>query len=344
MELIDRYIYEVGRYLPRKNRADIQTELRSLLIDSLEARVEGEAGEEDVVALLKEFGPPAKVAASYRPESQYLVGPELFPIFRMVVGIALLVMVIVHAVLFAVLLFTNPDPLKALNVLSGFIGSALSVFGTIVVIFYVLQYFDVHLAKPNQEWDPRELPVVDMKNVINRAGTIFDIALSLLILVALLFFPTYIGVVVTPGTPILNDPVITNYMPLIVAALIAGLVVDIVLLWRGRWQPGTRLAKIAANLFSIVVVAVLISGHSAWLAQHAAGNFFGLLSNLPVGKASDAELTLTIAMYFIQWGLIIAMIVTVIETLEVGYRFFRQIMGWDTALSLVDSERAGHHL
>ena len=39
MDLIDRYVHEVGRYLPRKNRADIQAELRSLLIDTLEARV-----------------------------------------------------------------------------------------------------------------------------------------------------------------------------------------------------------------------------------------------------------------------------------------------------------------
>ena len=341
MELIDRYVYEVGRYLPRKNRADIQAELRSLLIDTLEAQVEGEAGEEDVVALLKEFGSPAKVAASYRPESQYLVGPELFPIFRTVVGIALLVLVVVHAVLFAVLLFTNPDPLKALDVLSGFIGSALSVLGTIVVVFYVLQYFDVRLARPSQEWDPRELPVVDVKNVINRGETIFDIALALVILVAVLVFPTHIGVVVTPGTPILTDPVITSHIPLIAAALIAGLVVDIALLWRGRWQPGTRLAKIAANLFAMVVIAVLISGHATWLAQHTGDGFFGLLSNLPGSAASDAELTLTIAMYFIQFGLIIAMIVTVIETLGVGYRFFRQIIGWDSALPLVTSQKAG---
>ena len=343
MELIDRYVYEVGRYLPRKNRADIQVELRSLLIDTLEARVEGEAGEEDVVALLKEFGPPAKVAASYRPESQYLVGPELFPIFRTVVGIALLVMLVVHVVLFAVMLFTNPNPLKALDVFSGFIGSALSVLGTIVVVFYVLQYFDVRLAKPSQEWDPRELPDVDVKDVINRGGTITGIVIEMVILVALLVFPTYIGVVVTPGTPILTDPVITSHIPLIVAALIAGLVVDIVLLWRWRWQPGTRLAKIASNLFSIFVIAVLILGHAAWLTQHTGHGFFGLLSNLPVGETSDAELTLTIAMYFVQLGLIIALIVMVIETLEIGYRFFRQIMGWDSALFVVASQKAGPH-
>jgi hypothetical protein len=337
MELIDRYVYEVGRYLPRKNRGDIQAELRSLLSDTLDARVEGEAGEEDVVALLKEFGPPAKIAASYRPESQYLVGPELFPTFRSVVGIALLVMVVVHAVLFGVTLFTDPDILKALDVLSGFIGSALSVLGAIVAVFYGLQYFDVRLAKPSEEWEPRELPVIDVKNEISRGGTLFDIALSLVILAAALVFPSYIGVVVSPGTPILTDPVITSHIPLIAAALIVGLIVDITLLWRGRWQTGTRLAKMASNLFSLAVIAVLISGHAAWLEEHTGSGFFGVLSNLPIGQAPDAELTLTIAMSFVQIGLIIAMIVILVETLEIGYRLFRHFIGWDASSILPTS-------
>jgi len=248
-------------------------------------------------------------------------------------------MVVVHVVLFTLLLFTNPDPYAALNVLSGFFGTALSVLGTIVVVFYVLQYFDVRLAKPSQEWDPRELPVVDLKNVVHRGETIFEIALGLLLLVAVLAFPTYLGGMVAPGTTILTDPVITRYIPLIVAALLAELALDLVLLWRGRWQTGTRFAKIAANLFSMGVIAVLISGHTAWFTQHTGRDFFGLLSSLPKMIATDAQLTLTIVMFIVQWSLIIAMIVTVIETIELGYRFFRQIMGWDSVLAPADFQK-----
>ena len=77
MDLIDRYIAEVGRYLPAKNRADIQAELRSSLVDNLEARAGENPSEEDTAQVLKEFGPPRKVAASYWPEGQYLIGPRL---------------------------------------------------------------------------------------------------------------------------------------------------------------------------------------------------------------------------------------------------------------------------
>jgi len=83
-----------GRQLPRNKRADIEAELRSALTDSLEARSQGEPTQDQVVAVLKEFGRPEKVAASYWPEGQYLIGPRLFPLFRMVVGIALTVFVV----------------------------------------------------------------------------------------------------------------------------------------------------------------------------------------------------------------------------------------------------------
>ena len=38
MNLIDRYVTEVGKHLPRKNRVDIEAELRSTLEDMLEDR------------------------------------------------------------------------------------------------------------------------------------------------------------------------------------------------------------------------------------------------------------------------------------------------------------------
>ena len=64
MRLFDRYVHQVGRRLSRQMRADIEAELRSLLIDSLEGRTgrptEGEiaCSEDEQAAILQEFGPP----------------------------------------------------------------------------------------------------------------------------------------------------------------------------------------------------------------------------------------------------------------------------------------------
>jgi len=77
--LIERYVQEVGRNLPRNMRADVELELRSLLADSLEER-ESDNPEETIVELLEELGPPAAFAANYLPQ-RHLVGPTLFPFF-----------------------------------------------------------------------------------------------------------------------------------------------------------------------------------------------------------------------------------------------------------------------
>jgi hypothetical protein len=151
MELIDRYVHAVGRQLPRKKRADIEAELRSALADSLEARSQGEPTQDQVVGVLKEFGRPEKVAASYWSEGQYLIGPRLFPLFRMVVGIALTVFVVVQLVLVGVTAVFNPGALPGIEFFSDLINSAFMAFGVIVIVFAVLQRFDVNPEMEKEE-------------------------------------------------------------------------------------------------------------------------------------------------------------------------------------------------
>ena len=91
MNLIDRYVAEVGKNLPQKNRSDIETELHSTLQDMLEERsreTRKPIDDELTAEILKEYGPPAKVAASYQPE-RYLIGPNLFPGFLTVIKVVL---------------------------------------------------------------------------------------------------------------------------------------------------------------------------------------------------------------------------------------------------------------
>ena len=100
MKLLDRYMQEISNNLPAKKQADLTAEIRSLIEDTLDDRsqVEGRPVDEEMVAgVLKEFGSPEKVAASYLPE-RYLVGPQLYPTYMLVLRIVLTVMVVVALV------------------------------------------------------------------------------------------------------------------------------------------------------------------------------------------------------------------------------------------------------
>ena len=102
-EMLTRYVHEVGRHLPRKNREDIQMELRSLLQDSLDEQTADsglEPSPKIVAELLREFGSPEEIAARYRPE-QVLIGAQIFPTYKLVSTIVLAVIAAVH--LFGVL-------------------------------------------------------------------------------------------------------------------------------------------------------------------------------------------------------------------------------------------------
>ena len=107
MNLIDRYVREIGRRLPQISRADIEKEIRSALEDMLDDRSKKESraiDEEMTVAVVKEYGNPEKVAASYLPE-RYLIGPQLFPIFWLVTQIVFAVLTALTVVALGFALF-----------------------------------------------------------------------------------------------------------------------------------------------------------------------------------------------------------------------------------------------
>lgn len=342
MELIDRYVKEVGRHLPRNKRGDIQAELQSTLVDTLEARVQGEPSEEDVVELLKEFGPPQKVAASYWPEGQYLIGPKLYPLFRLVVGITLTVFIIVQLVLLGIsAVFTQEiiSTLSVLDILGELISSAFTAFGIIVIVFAVLQRFDVR-PETYQEWDPRDLPADEEESPIKRGGILAEITFSLVLIAILLFLPDKIGVVVSPGTELILNPVIGEYIPWLVLSILLSIALDVVLLWRGRWETSTRLAKIGTNLFGLYVMYILITSHTAWLAQEGAAEFLYTLQLLPAGAFPDPESVLIFSMHAFRLAFVIAFIVIIIDTIRMVYQLIKHQVNTSARITLpLDMEK-----
>jgi hypothetical protein len=211
MYLIDRYLHEVGRYLPRKNRADILAELRSHLIDTLEGRVQGDASEDDIVAMLKEFGPPQKVAASYSPKGQYLIGPALYPLFRMIAGIVLIAVVGAQLVALGVSVWIGGQPVNGWETLAGVLTSIPAALGSLVIVFAILQWFDVRPELDDEPWDPRSLPVIEEKETVSRGELVFSIVVGSVLLAILTFFPDKLGSFRMPGGEFFTNPVIGQY-------------------------------------------------------------------------------------------------------------------------------------
>ena len=319
MSLIVRYIHEVGRHLPRKNRSDIQAELRSSLIDALEDRAGLEPAEAEVVELLKEFGPPKAVAASYNPERQYLIGPALYPLFRLVAGIVLAAVLGAQLLAWGVAYFIAQDPIAPLEAVVALLNSIPSALGMVLIVFAILQWFEVRPEIEGEPWDPDNLPEVNEGETVKRGERVFGITMGIVILVVLVFFPESVGFMTTPGGEFFTNPVITQYIGWISISLLVGIGLDIYLLWQRRWRTTSRIAKIAANLLSIVILFLLVQGHTSWLTNHGSSGFFAAIERL-------TDITggwQVIGMEAFRLGFSVALIVMSLETLVMIFRLVR---------------------
>lgn len=275
MELLDRYVYDVGKRLPIKQREDIEKELKSLLMDALDARNGGGTPtDEDVAAVIKDFGAPADVAMRYAGE-KYLIGPRLYPTYRMVL------LIVLGATAFGLFIsgfigyLFEPSAASLGNHLLQLAGSLVSALwgaiGIVTVIFWGIERGIERQGKKipgaDEPWDPKSLPPVPKnKDVWKPSESIVAIVFIIIAFIVFNAFPSLIGMY-NPGgdgqwqhVQILSPEALAAYLPLWNIGWALSLALHAMLLAQGRWSLGTRMANIGIQLFSIAVVVVMMTG------------------------------------------------------------------------------------
>jgi hypothetical protein len=274
MNLIDNYISEVGEYLPGKLKADLQAEIRSLIEDTLDERSQASnRPREDeglVVEVLKEFGSPRKVAAAYLPQ-RYLIGPQLFPAFMLVLRIVLMIVIIVTVVTMSVSIVQNAhsidDGIKIFTQsLVNFVTSALSIFGNIVFIFAIVEWLSPKVWKEKIEtWDPLSLDLEEESERVKPMEMIWGIFFTVVAILVFNFYSHIIGMiyVTEDGTwmRFLNlSAEFYRYLPWLNLLWGLDIIFSIVIFRTGRWQPATRWLVAGLKLGFLVIMIVLATG------------------------------------------------------------------------------------
>lgn len=268
-EMIDRYVNEVGENLPRKMRTDIEMELRSLLLDSLDERSGGDPTPKLTAELLREFGSPEAMAAQYRP-AESLIGPKLFPTFKVVVTITVSIIGVLHLLWLGLVLWQNSgDDLigRILNMIFSFGRSAILNAGIVTLIFAIIERVaGDSLSIPEkkaQEWDPFSLPPVKDPDRINRAELAVGIFFSLLFLSWLNFFPNWFGGVnfgeEEPWFFVLVTAELIALIPWFSASLLLDVVLKTAVFIQGRWNRVTRWLEIGSEIFGLYVAYRIFS-------------------------------------------------------------------------------------
>jgi hypothetical protein len=249
-ELVERYVHQIGRYLPQKDRADIEKELRSMIQDQLDDRYQGVPTEADIALVLTELGSPHKMAASYRTE-QYLIGPEAYPYMMMVLrhGWLIVPTVVVFVTIFGALI--SPQPRPAISIIVEVLLSVLqatAIFsGLIVVIFAIIERSNISSDEQLLAFNPLTLPKIDDPYEVDRAESTFGVWFGTLVALVILYFARTASL---NPTGLDSAPLLWVIVLLLVAVSLVA--IHIVVLRRNRWSSGLWLLETVIGVIGVI--------------------------------------------------------------------------------------------
>jgi hypothetical protein len=255
MALLDRYLLAVRLFLPRAQQKDIIRELSEDIRSGIEDK-EGSLGrpltEAEQEEVIKQFGHPALLAGRYGPP-QHLIGPEIFPIYRFVLKLAIPLAAGIHIVIATVLLATG-RPVQALRQAALILPAvAFLQFGLITLVFAAAERHRSQFRLLDR-WSPREFRAeADAKRVTNSfAGLVAGVVFALW-WVAVGRFPSLI---IGPGAEVFKlAPAWKSVYLWILLLALAGTVKSSIDLLRPQW---TRLRVAMALVLTGGGVTVML--------------------------------------------------------------------------------------
>jgi hypothetical protein len=119
--------------------------------------------------------PPEKVTAAYLPE-KYLIGPQLYPAFILTVRIVLVVIAILALIGAGISIGETGGNMASIvqsmvTSLAGLYSGALQAFGTVVVIFAIIQWARQNAVDKPKTWTPSQLRDFTAPDVVRSGGS-----------------------------------------------------------------------------------------------------------------------------------------------------------------------------
>ncbi|NLB78729.1 MAG: hypothetical protein GX796_07765 [Clostridiaceae bacterium] len=291
MNLIERYLYAIKKYLPEEIREDAGKELRANIEDMLPV----DYTDDDVYQVLMNLGSPRKLANEYNSQKRYLIGPGYYDnyisVLKKVIGMFVSVAL---SIAFLVWIVESPAYWYQVNnitklfvnlITSGIAGVMQSALW-VTIVFIILERTEVEVGYIpffNKKWTPNDLPElpVDEKMRISRGETVFSMFFTILVTALLYFRPQLIALFRTGEngsidiTPLLDIDRLQFYIPVIIVLALVQLGMFIWKFIAEIWS--LPLAILNAVYYAAICILVIMM-----LIDHALVNpeFISVLSSI----------------------------------------------------------------
>lgn len=322
---IERYVYDVTRRLPEKDREEVSRELTSNICDMLPE----EADDDAVEAVLRQLGPPAALAGSYRQKQRYLISPAVYDDYirtlKWILPLVGVIVLIVGAVLGAIEAIEGGQAQ-----LGAFIGGALGrglsmgISAALQALLWTTVGFVIYeRVRPNAgeslygEWKLEDLPTTQThdKARIPRSDSIAELVIAVVFGVAILLFCTGAFPIafslrvegqVVQG--LFSETFLAACIPIVTALVLLTVAECVVKIVVRRWTPLVCGVTVLDNVISVPLLIYLIhrpdmlSDDFAHFLQTAPWGDAGLLRFMGEGVSHPLLLILTIVFIAIGVG------------------------------------------
>lgn len=269
-QLIESYLQEVERRLPKEQREDIIKELSSHIEDQLEYEIEAQA-ENPIANVLEGMGSPEVVAAAHHQGRPRLIGNELadayFTAIYVLIAITLCASVLGFFIDSGFTVEISAAKAVTQLLASGF-EAVISAIGTMSIIFYLIQRSlndkAIKGTKATEKWTIKALkPVEKGIKQVSLSDIVTDLVTTS---VALIMLNRYTDFIVKPlviqGSEqmhinLFNPDVFTSFIPFMNVALAASFIFAIIKLVSRQWTEWLRWGEIATAALSLVVMGAM---------------------------------------------------------------------------------------
>jgi hypothetical protein len=271
--LFQRYAEEVGGYLPRRKRKDIQLEILSLLEDSLEdlsARQGRPADEELALEVLKSHGAPIELARAYQADDN-LIRPETYQLFKPVATLAGGLLAL--QLLLSLGLSAGDPGVDWGRLLIDWVEGAFTTLGILFFSFALLErttpseWLNWPAAQLTKDWDPAGLKARLRKKAVNPRESWFEIFLLVGLIIWFGIFPQHVGGWSNTNGEWSFMPVLSEsfhiYKPWVILYWLGRLGFNAALVRQAYWDNRMRLAQIGLKAFGVGLLFALLVGPAA---------------------------------------------------------------------------------
>jgi hypothetical protein len=281
MDLVNRYVYAVTRSLPEKQRADIEKELKTLIDDMIEENDEPISYESKVQKVLVELGDPEMLADNYRGSKRYLIGPQFYEKYILVLKIVLIaVFAGITMAIMAEGFFTKEqnelDVVK--DYLAALFSGGLQAFAWTTIAFMIAErsYMNTEKGKAEKDnlekskWSPSELPVIpERKALIPIHEPVISIIFSTIFLVLLYNTPKVFSAYIkveneTIVIPVFSQQAMQGFRIILISILLLLVLKEVLKLYSRRWTLKLSTAVAVISAISTILTLSIFTNSSVW--------------------------------------------------------------------------------